>query len=121
MKALSTSVVIHVSDLKRALNYYTAILGFTEDFELEEYAGLVLDNVCIHLSGPASPGMKKTPGNAHFCIDCDDVNAYFDAISLKGALIAVPLEDRYYGMRDFAVNDHDGNTLVFGSVITDTP
>ncbi|HXB43051.1 MAG TPA: VOC family protein [Puia sp.] len=119
MKALGTSVVIHVSDLNRALNYYTAILGFVEDFKLAEYAGLVLDHVCIHLSGPANPGMKKTPGNAHFCIECVDVDAYYDDILKKGALVVVPLEDRFYGMRDFAVNDHDGNTLVFGSVITD--
>ena len=121
MKALSSTIVIHVSDLNRALDYYTAVLGFREDFKLAEYAGLFLDNVSIHLSGPASSGMKKTPGNAHFCIDCDEVNTYFDAISAKGALIAVPLGDRYYGMRDFAVNDHDGNTLVFGRAIADTP
>ena len=120
MKALSATVVIHVSDLNRALTYYTAILGFTVDFKLAEYAGLILGDVCIHLSGPANPGMKKMPGNAHFCIDCDEVNTYFDAISKKGALISVPLEDRFNGMRDFAVNDPDGNTLVFGRAITDT-
>ena len=117
MKALNTAVVIHVSDFDRSLNYYTNILGFTEDFKLADYAGLFMDNVSIHLSGPANPGMKKISGNAHFCIDCDEVNTYFDEITKKGALIAIPLADRFYGMRDFAVNDHDGNTLVFGSVI----
>ncbi len=65
--------------------------------------------------------MKKPPGGTHFCIDCDDVNAYFDVFSKNCALIIIPLEDRYYGMRDFAVNDYDGNTLVFGSTIIDTP
>ncbi|MRG48639.1 VOC family protein [Chitinophaga sp. SYP-B3965] len=117
MKALSTSVVIHVSDLDRALNYYKDTLGFREDFKLEAYAGLELDNVFIHLSGPANPGRKKTPGSAHFCIECDEVDDYFDTISKKGAFIDVPLEDRFYGMRDFAVNDHDGNTLVFGKAL----
>ena len=117
MKALSAITVVHVSDLNRALTYYTAILGFTEDFKLEEYAGLTLGDICIHLSGPANPGMKKIPGNAHFCIECEDVNTYFDTISKKGALISVPLGDRFYGMRDFAVNDHDGNTVVFGTAI----
>jgi uncharacterized glyoxalase superfamily protein PhnB len=121
MKALSATVVIHVSDLNRALAYYTAILGFSEDFKLREYAGLTLGDVCIHLSGPTNPGMKKIAGNAHFCIQCDEVDTYFDAISKKGAFISVPLDKRYYGMRDFAVNDHDGNTVVFGRAITDTP
>ncbi|MDN5288925.1 MAG: Lactoylglutathione lyase [Mucilaginibacter sp.] len=119
MKALSSTVVIHVSDLDRALNYYTTILGFIEDFKLADYAGLFLDHVSIHLSGPANPGMHKAPGTAHFCIDCDEVGAYFDTILEKGALIIAPLEDRYYGVRDFAVNDHDGNTLIFGSAIID--
>jgi len=117
MKALSSTVVIHVSNLEGAFNYYTPVLVFTEDFKLADYAGLVLDNVLIHLNGPLSGGMKKAPGTAHFCIDCDEVDTYFDAISKKGALIVVPPEDRFYGVRDFAVNDPDGNTLVFGSAI----
>jgi uncharacterized glyoxalase superfamily protein PhnB len=121
MKALSATIVVHVSNLNHALTYYTTILGFIEDFKLEEYAGLTLGNVCIHLSAPENPGMKKPPGNAHFCIECDDVDTYFDAISKKGAIISVPLGDRYYCMRDFAVNDDDGNTLVFGKSIIPTP
>ena len=61
MKALSATVVVHVSDLNRSLAYYTTILGFIEDFKLEEYAGLTLGDICIHLSGPANLGMKKFP------------------------------------------------------------
>ena len=117
MKALSSTVVIHVSDLDRAINYYTTILGFSEDFRLADYAGLILDNVAIQLSGPGNQGMHKPTGSAHFCVDCDGVDAYYNTILEKGALIIAPLEDRFYGVRDFAVNDHDGNTLVFGSAI----
>lgn len=119
MKALNSTVVIHVSDLNRALTYYTETLGFLEDFRVHEYVGLVLNNVCVHLSGPANPGRKKAPGSSHFCIECDEVDNYFNIISSRGAFIDVPLDDRFYGMRDFAVNDHDGNTLVFGKVITE--
>jgi len=61
--------------------------------------------------------MKKAAGSAHFCIDCDEVDTYYTTILERGALIAVPLEDRFYGVRDFGVNDHDGNTLVWGSAI----
>lgn len=114
MKALSIAVVIHVSDLNRAITYYTNILGFKIDFRFGEYVGLTYGDIAIHLSGPTHPGMKKTPGGAHFCIDCDEVNAYYNHIAQKRALIFVSIADRDYGMRDFAVNDPDGNTLVFG-------
>lgn len=114
MKALNTSVVIHVTDLEKAITYYTEILGFTLDFRFGDYVGLVYDEVCIHLSGPDNPGRKKTPGSAHFCINCDEIDNYYDLISRKGAIIDVPLADRIYGVRDCAVNDPDGNTLVFG-------
>lgn len=117
MKALNSTAVIHVSDLNRALIYYVDILGFKEDFRVNDYVGLVLDSVCIHLSGPANPGRKKAPGSGHICIECDEVDNYFNSISSNGAFIDVSLDDRFYGMRDFAVNDHDGNTLVFGKII----
>jgi catechol 2,3-dioxygenase-like lactoylglutathione lyase family enzyme len=117
MKTLSTTPVIHVTDLQNAVSYYTTILGLKFDFKFGDYAGLTYGDLGIHLSGPASPGIKKLPGNAHFCIDCDEVDAYYHEISKKGALINVSIDDRHYGVRDFAVNDHDGNTLVFGAAI----
>jgi len=117
MKALNVSVVVHITDLNRSINYYKTILGFTEDFRHADYAGIFRDNVSIQLCGPTNQGQKKTPGGAHFCIDCDEVDAYFEDISNKGAFIEVPPGDRYYGVRDFAVNDPDGNTLVFGTPV----
>jgi uncharacterized glyoxalase superfamily protein PhnB len=117
MKALSIIAVIHVTNLDRALTYYTTILGFELDFTFGDYAGLTYNAICIHLNGPTNQGQKKLPGSAHFCIDCDEVDTYFNTIVEKGAIILVPLADRVYGMRDCAVNDLDGNTLVFGQAI----
>ncbi|RYU90081.1 VOC family protein [Mucilaginibacter terrigena] len=117
MKALSSTVVIHVSDLNRAGKYYIDVLGFKPDFEFGNYWGLSYDVVCIHLSGPKNQGMHKAPGSAHVCIDCDEIDTYYDSIVKKGAIINIPIDDRVYGMRDFAVNDEDGNTIVFGMAI----
>lgn len=117
MKAFSSAVVIHVSDFPRSVAYYTKVLGFTFDFELGEYAGLFIDEVFVHLSGPQNPGTKKPIGSAHLCIDIDQADAYYERLTTNGAIISVNLEDRSYGMRDFAVDDPDGNTLVFGQAI----
>lgn len=118
MKAFSSATVIHVSDFKSALDYYTRILGFTFDFEFGEYAGLFIDEVFIHISGSENPGRKKPTGSAHLCIDIDQVDEYYQRLTENGAIISVTLEDRVYGMRDFAVDDPDGNTLVFGQAIS---
>lgn len=117
MKALHISVVVHVSDLNKALDYYKDVLGFKIDFEFGEYVGLMYDDICVHLNGPSNNGVKKAPGGAHFCIDCSDVDAYYNLITKQGAIITIPIGDRAYGMRDFAVDDPDGNTLVFGKEI----
>jgi hypothetical protein len=61
MKALDITAVIHVSELQCAANYYKDVLGFKVDFEFGEYIGLVYGDVSIHLSGPASRGVKKIP------------------------------------------------------------
>lgn len=84
MKALNVIPVIHVSDFSRALHYYTTILGFSEDFKLEAYAGLVMDNILIYISGSANQGIQKIPGQTLFCINCDEVDTYFNTISQKG-------------------------------------
>ncbi|WP_184547864.1 VOC family protein [Mucilaginibacter sp. FT3.2] len=118
MKILSSSPVIHVSDFERALDYYTTVLGFTIDFKLEAYAGLLYNEILLYICGPDNDGLKKTPGTAEICFDCDEVDNYLETIRRRGALISYPIGDRYYGIRDFAVDDPDGNTLVFGKNIS---
>jgi catechol 2,3-dioxygenase-like lactoylglutathione lyase family enzyme len=119
MKALVSAVVVHVTDLASSIEYYTNVLGFAVDFKFgDDYAGLVYDKVLIHLNGPGNTGgTKKLPGSAHFCIDCDEIDLYYDQIKTKGAIIEASLDDRIYGMRDCAVNDPDGNTIVFGKAL----
>lgn len=114
MKALSCTTVFHVADVRRSLQYYKDILGFTEDFIFGDYAGLYYDQVLIHLCGPKNQGIRKIPGNTLLCIECDEVDHFHNILSGKGALILNAPEDRIYGLRDFAVNDPDGNTIVFG-------
>lgn len=118
MKALGIASVIHVKDLNQSLPYYINILGFTTDFQYGEYIGLKNGNILLHLSSSLEPGHKKEPGSGHVCIDCDEVDIYYEDLQAKGAKISAPLDNRPYGIRDFAVDDPDGNTLVFGKTIT---
>ncbi|TFF36945.1 glyoxalase superfamily protein [Mucilaginibacter psychrotolerans] len=114
MKILSTTPVSHVSDIKKTTAYYTNILGFSVDFEHGDYVGLTYGDAWIHLSEPKHNGIKKPAGKALFCFYCDDLNAYYHEVTAKGAILEFDIGDRSYGLRDFSVNDEDGNTLIFG-------
>jgi len=118
MKALDYAPVIHVKNLSQSLSYYIDVLGFSLDFQYGEYVGIKHDTVFLHLSSSLNPGRKKEPGAGHVCINCDEVDTYYEGLQSKGATISAPLDNRPYGMRDFAVDDPDGNTLVFGKTIT---
>jgi uncharacterized glyoxalase superfamily protein PhnB len=48
-----------------------------------------------------------------------DVDRYWALTREIGAEIAVPIGDRYYGLRDFTVRDLDGFGVRFASILED--
>ena len=116
MKTLSVAPILSVHDLERAVRFYADVLGFTEEFRVPgSYAGVKLDAVTIHLS--ADVPVRKAAGSGHVYIFCDEVDSYCQSVASMGAKILCQPADEPYGMRDFVVEDPDGNYLVFGSEI----
>ncbi len=113
MNTHGSATTFQVSDLEASLRYYTEVLGFGWRFRFGDYAGVEHGEVQIHLSGPQSTN-KRAVGQGGIYIFCDDVDAYHAEISAKGATIQAPPKDYEYGMRDFCVEDPDGNLLGFG-------
>ena len=113
IKFFCAATIFHVSNVEASIKYYTEVLGFMPEFRYMDFAGLEYDTVLIYLSGPGQD-VKKAVGEGSVYIFCDDVDQYYQDISGKGALLEVPLDDRPYNMRDFAVKDLDGNVLTFG-------
>jgi len=113
MKPECSATIFHVSNVESSVNYYTNVLGFLVDFRYNDLAGLEYGAVLIYLSGPKQD-QKRSIGQGSIYIFCDEVDRYFEDICTKGALAEVPIDDRSYGMRDFAVKDPDGNFLTFG-------
>ncbi|MBT5817972.1 MAG: VOC family protein [Proteobacteria bacterium] len=110
MKATGSSAVLSVSDFQAALAFYRDVLEFTIEFEFGEYAGVKTGDASLHLSS----GNPKSPGSGHVYFFCDEVDDYFHLIKQRGASIRRTIENSPYGMRDFEVEDLDGNILVFG-------
>ena len=113
MKTIYSATIFHVHDVETSILYYTGVLGFKVDFRYKDLAGMEYDSVLIYLSGPKQD-MKKAIGEGSIYIFCDKVDQYFKDISSRGAILEITLEDRDYGMRDFAVKDPDGNIITFG-------
>ena len=105
-----------VANTDAALRFYRDVLGFSVEFSYGDYVGLRLDQVVVHLCAPSA---GKPAGGSSVYLFCDDVDAYFGSIRARGATPDVEPGDRHYGMRDFAIQDPDGNRLSFGRNLSD--
>ena len=115
MKVLSAAPVLRVSDLASALTFYRDVLGFTVEFEYDDYVILEIDHSQVHLAKPAA---GKPPGGGTVYVFCEDVDEYFGKIRARGAKPASEPCNQFYMMRDFTINDPDGNQLSFGRALS---
>jgi catechol 2,3-dioxygenase-like lactoylglutathione lyase family enzyme len=113
---LSTaSPVFVVEDVKRSVDYYRNALGFRVEFthgEPPSYAGIERDNVTVHLQ--TARDSKRKAGQSAIYVFVTDVDALHRELRSRGAKIVNGPRDYPYGMRDFDVEDLDGNSLCFG-------
>ncbi len=104
-----------VEDVLRSVEHYRDVLGFRTEFTYGEptyYAGVERDGVVIHLQ--AASHTKRLPGHGAVNVFVTDVDLLFQEFKSRGAKILSEPKDYPYGMRDFDVNDLDGNQLCFG-------
>ena len=76
------------------------------------YAEVERDAVIIHLQ--AATETKRQPGQGAVNIFVTDVDALYQELKSRGARTLNEPKDYPYGMRDFNINDIDGNQLCFG-------
>lgn len=116
MKFHSSAVIFKATDLDTSISFYKDVLGFSDFFKFGDYAGLTLNNIEIHIAGPSILPNRVT-GKSSVYIYCEGINEYYEEVSLKGANIADPIMSYDYGMRDFTIEDPDGNLITFGQSI----
>jgi uncharacterized glyoxalase superfamily protein PhnB len=111
-----------VQDVVQSVAHYRDVLGFHVEFVYGEptfYAGVARDGVTIHLQ--AATQTKRHPGCGGVNVFVPDVDALFAELRARGARTLNEPKDYPYGMRDFDVNDLDGNHLCFGTESRQTP
>jgi catechol 2,3-dioxygenase-like lactoylglutathione lyase family enzyme len=105
---------IAVRDLRAAIDFYVDQLGFFEAFTWgtpATFAGINLGHVQIFLQ-QGTPTPNASAAAAYFLVE--DVDRLHEIHRGNGVEIAVAIDDREYGIRDYTVRDLDGYYLVFG-------
>jgi uncharacterized glyoxalase superfamily protein PhnB len=109
------ATVFVVQDVLRSVEHYCDILGFHTQFTYGEptfYAGVERDDLVIHLQ--AASETKRQMGQGAVYVFVTDVDALYQELQSRGARTLNEPKDYPYGMRDFNINDIDGNQLCFG-------
>jgi uncharacterized glyoxalase superfamily protein PhnB len=123
------ATVLGVQDVRAAVEFYckklefacdpaTGIFGGVVAAEPAVYAVLTKNGVDLHLQirrRPRHPAGRESI-ETDLYLYVDDVDAYYARIKSRGVNVLRPFEPaRNYGMRDFMLEDPDGNRLVIGS------
>lgn len=112
---IAAATVFAVRDVARSVEHYRDVLGFRVEFTYGEptfYAGVERGGVLIHLQ--AAGETKRQPGQGSAYVFVDNVDALYEELSTRGARILKSPQNYDYGMRDFDLQDLDGNQLSFG-------
>lgn len=103
-------------NIKKSVQFYKEKLGFTRVSYLDDhYAVIARDNFVVHFW---KCNNKIHPENTSCYVDVKDIDILYE--ELKSQHVIHPngkLENKEYGMREFAILDNDGNLIKFGQPI----
>jgi uncharacterized glyoxalase superfamily protein PhnB len=116
----SSTFVLAVCDLAVSKKYYLEKLGFTEDFSVEGWAFLSRGACKLRLGDcPDSKPMSDSPDHSWFAyLHVSDAAGLYREYVQKGVTIWHKLEDKPWGLREFAIVTDDGHRIVFGEELT---
>jgi predicted enzyme related to lactoylglutathione lyase len=113
-KLTSVSPILPVKDLRRALDFYQKVMGFEEGWVAGDPPRIA--SVCreaVELMLREEPATSQ----ASIYIGVNGVDDYFERVSRAGAKVNYAIADREYGMRDFTIEDSEGNQVAVGEPI----
>ena len=108
------SPVFPVSDVPAAVAFYRERLGFDLGWIWGDPP--IHANVCRGAVGINLTLEESETGSGEAYVGLRGIDAYYAELRARNVDVG-ELDDRPYGMRDFAVTDWDGNRLVFGESI----
>lgn len=118
-QVLDATFVLAVNDLARSVRFYVDQLGFEEDCQVEGWAFMSRGACQLRLGHcPDAVPMSKAQDHSWFAyLHVDDAQAMYREVLEKGVEIWLPLADRPWGQREFAIVTPDGHRLVVGQAL----
>lgn len=111
--------LLRTKDLQGTIRFYTDVLGFTvEGFSVEDgWGSLRKDAVELMVASPnAHEPFDEAKFTGSFYFNVSDATSVWESVKDR-AKICYPLEDFFYGMREFAIYDNNGYVLQFGQAL----
>jgi catechol 2,3-dioxygenase-like lactoylglutathione lyase family enzyme len=110
---------LRTTNLPGAIEFYTATLGFTLEFQYEDfYAGLRSGNNVVHLKAIDTPdpsiAFVDLGDHFHLYFQTADVSAVADELKRKGVPFVEDVHDTAWATRECVIRDNDGHTLYIG-------
>lgn len=107
-------VALYVSNIKESSEFYRSY-GFDIVRDEKTFMELKWDDARLFLSEvPGTPPPPAHPvGNMRIMVP--NVDDYWNLAQKMGARILAPMEDRFYGLRDFIIAGPDGLALRFAT------
>lgn len=111
--------MLAVNSIDDTIVFYRNMLGFECVNRMDGWAALQKDNVEIMISLPnAHEPLEKPALTGSLYFNASDVDALWNEIRDKASIV-YPIENFFYGMREFAIRDNNGYILQFGQEITE--
>ena len=118
-------IEIFVRDIKRSVAFYCR-LGFALLRDAGDFVELTWEDHRLFLAELSAlqgvqpieqPPVPKFPF-ANVRVMVPNVDDYWRLANQIGASIIVPIDDRYYGLRDFTIADPDGFGIRFATLLS---
>ena len=122
IEQLVTEIVVR--DIKRSIDFYRR-LGFNLLRDGGDFVELTWEDHRLFLAelsafrdahDAALPPTPRFP-LANVRVMVRNVDEYWRLVNEIGAVIIIPIADRYYGLRDFTIADPDGFGVRFASLL----
>lgn len=113
---------LRTTDMASSLKFYTETLGFTVEFNYEEfYVGIRAGDQLIHLKlveepDPSIPFVDEG-GHLHLYLQTDHVAALAEQLKNRGVTLLQDVEETAWNTKEFVIHDDQGYTLYFGEPI----